>query len=358
MDKQESLKKLNNLLESVMLENASDLHIGVGIYPTLRVDGKLIPLISKNILTADDVKGMINAILNDKQLENYKTKGDVDLSISIKNNVRFRVGVYKQQGNDAMAMRLIPSNIRTIDELEIPPIVKEFSRYSQGFCLIVGPTGHGKSTTMAALIDEINHSRPDHIITIEDPIEYIFIQDKCIIDQREIGQDAESFSVALRAAFREDADVLMVGEMRDIETIRTAVTAAETGHLVFATLHTNDAAQTIHRIVDMFPAHQQNQIRAQLASSLVGIISQRLVPKIDGGRVPAVEVMFANSAVKNLIRESKIHQLDLVIETGGNEGMITLNKSLAGLVMHRVISMENAKLYSTDVGSLKTLAGE
>lgn len=355
MDKELSLKKLNDLLENVVMEDASDLHIGAGIYPTLRVDGQLVPLISRNILTSNEVDGMISAILSSKQMEEFQRSGDIDLSISIKNNIRFRIGVYRQQGNNAMALRLIPSNIRTIDELKIPPIAKEFTRYKQGFCLIVGPTGHGKSTTMAALIDEINHSRSDHIITIEDPIEYIFVQDRCIIDQREIGQDADSFSRALRAAFREDADVLMVGEMRDTETIRTAVTAAETGHLVFATLHTNDAAQTIHRIVDMFPAHQQNQIRAQLASSLIGIISQRLIPKIDGGRVPAVEIMFANSAVKNLIRENKIHQLDLVIETGGGEGMVTLNKSLSDLVMRRVISSENAKLYSTDVLGLKSL---
>lgn len=355
MSKQENLKKLDDLLSYVIKADASDLHLGVGIHPTLRLDGNLVPLISKDVLAAEDLEGIIYSLLSEEQCRELKKNGDIDFSFSAKNNVRFRVAVYKQQSKLAMAMRIIPSKIRTSEELGLPSIVKEFTKYSQGFCLVVGPSGHGKSTTLAALIDEINHTRSEHIITIEDPLEYIFIQDKCIIDQREVGLDAESFSRALRASFREDADVIMVGEMRDLETIRTAVTAAETGHLIFATLHTNDAAQTIDRIVDMFPAHQQNQIRAQLASSLIGIISQRLIPRLDSGMIPAVEVMFANSAVKNLIRENKTYQLNLVIETSSDAGMISMNKSLAGLVRHRIISMENAKLYSNDAGGLKMI---
>lgn len=355
MTKQESAKKLDELLGYVINEDASDLHLGVGIYPTLRINSNLVPLISKDILTREEVEGIAFSLLSEKQRAEFEETGDIDLSISTKNNTRFRIGLYKQQGNLAMAMRLISSKVKSIEELGLPPIIKEFSKYNQGFCLIVGPSGHGKSTTLAALIDEINHTRSEHIVTIEDPIEYAFTQDKCIIDQREVGTDADSFSRALRACFREDADIVMVGEMRDLETIRTAVTAAETGHLIFATLHTNDAAQSIDRIVDIFPAHQQNQIRAQLASSLVGIISQRLIPRIDGGRIPAVEVMFANSAVKNLIRENKTYQLNLVIETSSDKGMVSLNKSLAGLVRHRIISIENAKLHSTDVSSLSLL---
>lgn len=358
MNKQESSKKLNDLLGCVIKEDASDLHLGAGIYPTLRLNGNLVPLLSKDILTKEDMEGFVLSLINEEQFAEFKETGDLDFSISFKNDTRFRVGLYRQQGNLALAMRLISSRIKSVEELNLPPVVKEFAKYNQGFCLVVGPSGHGKSTTLAALIDEINHTKSEHIITIEDPLEYIFIQDKCIIDQKEIGADSDSFPRALRACFREDADVIMVGEMRDLETIRTAVTAAETGHLIFATLHTNDAAQSIDRIVDIFPAHQQNQIRAQLASSLVGIISQRLIPRIDGGRIPAVEIMFADAAVKNLIRENKTYQLNLAIETSSGKGMISLNKSLAGLVRHRIISMENAKMYSNDVSSLNLLAGE
>ena len=250
---------------------------------------------------------------------------------------------------------MIPTKIKTLEELNLPPALYDFTRPSQGFVLVTGPCGHGKSTTLAALIDYINRTRQDHIITIEDPIEYLFDPDMCIIDQREILQDALNFPSALRAVFREDADVVMVGEMRDVETISTAITAAETGHLIFATLHTNDAAQTVDRIVDVFPAHQQNQIRMQLAQSLLGIVSQRLVNRIGGGRVPAVEILINNNATANLIREGKSHQINLVIETSKEQGMISINHSLSDLVKQGIISLEEAEVYSPNKEELKIL---
>ena len=252
-------------------------------------------------------------------------------------------------------MRLIPAQILTIEELNLPAILHEFTKAAQGFVIITGPSSHGKSTTLAALIDEINHTRTDHVITIEDPIEYIFEDDKCIVDQREVNQDTLAFSRALKSTFRQDPDVIMVGEMRDPDTIATAITAAETGHLVFATLHTNSASQTIHRIVDSFPPEQQNQVRAQLSGSLLGIISQRLILRTKGGLIPACEVMISTPAVANLIRENKIHELDLVIETSAEIGMISLNRSLASLVKLKEISLANALMYSLNPGELKRL---
>ena len=255
-------------------------------------------------------------------------------------------------------MRFLPSKIRTVKELNLPQIVEKFASHSQGFLLIVGPTGHGKTTTMAALIDYINHHFAKHIVTIEDPIEYVFDQDKSLIEQREVGNDTKSFARALRGALRQDPDVIMVGEMRDLETISTALTAAETGHLVIATLHTNNAAQTIDRVIDSFPAEAKNQVRAQLAATLLGVVSQRLIPRVNGGRIPAVEVMLVNSAVRNLIRDGKIYQIDLVIETSSDEGMISLNRSLADLVHKGAISLENAEIYSLNPSDLRMLLGK
>jgi len=253
------------------------------------------------------------------------------------------------------SFRLISSRIRTLEELNMSGSLYDFTKPAQGFVLVTGPSGHGKSTTLAALIDRINMEKYKHIITIEDPIEYVYTQNRCMIDQREVGTDTKSFGNALRALFREDADVILVGELRDWETISMAITAAETGHLVFATLHTNSAAQTIDRIIDSFPASQQNQIRAQLSGNLLGVISQRLIPRVGGGRIPAVEVMKANAAVRNLIRENKIHQIDLVINTSADEGMISLNSSLAKLVKAGEISIEDAITYSTNANDLKML---
>lgn len=346
---------LKNLLSAVSEQGASDLHLAVGRYPTLRIDGDLVPYMPGKILNPTSVKDLVYSMVSDKQKEILEKEKEVDFSYNFDDKARFRVNVFYEKGYLAAALRLIPSRIKTVEELDLPSALLDFARPSQGFVLIVGPSGHGKTTTMAALIEYINQNRNVHIITIEDPIEYLFKPDRCIINQREVYHDATSFSSALRATFREDPDIIMVGEMRDPETIATAITAAETGHLVFATLHTNNASQTIDRIVDSFPAGQQNQIKMQLAGSLLGIISQRLIPRIDVGRVPALEILIANSAVRNLVREGKFHQLDLVIDTSADEGMISLNKSLAGLVKSRIISMESAETYSLSISDLRML---
>ncbi len=348
-------QELDELITSTAEQGASDLHFSVGRYPTLRVDGKLLPLSNREILVPGKIEQFVGLILPDNLKERLLKDRGIDFSYDFHGKMRFRTNIFYQKGFLGIAMRLIPSEIKTLEELNLPIILEKFTRYSQGFVLIVGPTGHGKSTTLASLINSINHSRYEHIITIEDPIEYLYSQDKCIIDQREVGRDAKSFGSALRSVFREDADVIMVGEMRDAETMATAVTAAETGHLVFATLHTNNAPQTIDRIIDSFPANQQNQIRIQLAGSLLGIFSQRLLPKVKGGRVPAGEILFSNAAVRNLIREGKTHQLNLVINTSVDEGMISLNNSLANLVINGEISEHIAETYSMDVNDLRNL---
>jgi twitching motility protein PilT len=348
-------QKLNDLLLTAARQNASDLHIAVGRRPTLRIDGALISLQQEPILTPEDAQGLSLALLTPPLKEKLTQYGDVDFTYAFEDKARFRTNVYFQRGFLAAALRLIPAEVRTLDELRLPPLLHEFAKLSQGFVLVVGPAGQGKSTTLAAMLDEINHKRMDHIVTVEDPIEYLFVQDKSIISQREVSTDSPDFHRALRSVLRQDPDVLMIGEMRDRESIATAMTAAETGHLVFSTLHTNSAAQTIDRIVDSFPAEQQDQAASQLAATLVGIISQRLVPKVDGGRVPACELMLANPAIKNLIREKKFFQIDLVIETSLQEGMITLNRSLAELIKRKEVAMETAEMYSLNPSELRLL---
>ncbi|MEK7482395.1 MAG: type IV pilus twitching motility protein PilT [Patescibacteria group bacterium] len=354
MDNYPSL--LKKLLETTVAEGASDLLISADSSPNIRVTGRLLPLVKIPKLTAESTQGLAFTLMSEIQKAQFLEKKEVDFSYNFENRARFRVNVFFQRGNVSVAMRLIPVKIRTLEELNMPPTLHNFTKTNQGFVLITGPSGHGKSTTLAAMIDEINHTRADHIITIEDPIEYIFEDDRSIIDQREIYQDALSFARALRSTFRQDPDVIMVGEMRDPETISTAITAAETGHLVFATLHTNSASQTIHRIVDSFPAEQQNQIRAQLSGSLLGIVSQRLVPGIKGGLMPACEIMLASPAVSNLIRENKIHELPLVIDTSADSGMISLNRALANLVKAKEITLENGLRYAADAVELKRMA--
>ncbi|MCK9187154.1 MAG: PilT/PilU family type 4a pilus ATPase [Candidatus Colwellbacteria bacterium] len=348
-------QKLDELLLTTARQGASDLHIAVGRRPTLRIDGSLIGLQKEPILTPEDAQGIAQAMLTPDLKEKLMRNGDVDFTYAFEDKARFRTNIYFQRGFLAAALRLIPAEIMTIDELKLPPIIHEFAKLSQGFVLVVGPAGQGKSTTLAAVLDEINHKRMDHIITIEDPIEYLFVQDKSIISQREVNSDSPDFHRALRAVLRQDPDVLMIGEMRDRESISTAMTAAETGHLVLSTLHTNSASQTIDRVVDSFPAEQQDQAASQLAATLVGIVSQRLVPKVDGGRVPACEVMLVNPAIRNLIREKKFFQIDLVIETSLQEGMMTLNRSLAELVKKKEIAMETAELYSLNPSELRLL---
>jgi twitching motility protein PilT len=348
-------EKLNDLLTATARQNASDLHLIVGRRPTLRVDGILVSLEQEPILTAETSEGIIYELLTPEQKTKLASDKQIDFAYSFEEKARFRINVYYQRGYLAAALRLIPTQIKTVEELGLPPVLHDFAKLSQGFVLVVGPAGHGKSTTLAAIIDEINHNRTDHIITIEDPIEYLFVQDRSLISQREVGNDVPTFEDGLRTVLRQDPDVVMIGEMRDNNSISTAMTAAETGHLVFSTLHTNSASQTIDRIIDSFPPEQQSQVISQLASVLVAIVSERLLPKLNGGRIPAAEIMIVNSAVRNLIREKKIYQIDLVIETSMQEGMISLNHALANLVAKNEVSLEDAELYSLNPSELRIL---
>lgn len=347
--------KLADLLLQTAKQGASDLHIAVGRRPTIRVDSVLIPLVKETLLTKEDAEGLIFALLTPEQQKQFLDRKQLDLSYNFEDKARFRVNVFFQRSFMSAALRLIPSHIKTIEELNMAPILHDFTKLNQGFVLIVGPAGHGKSTTLAALIDEVNHKRTEHIITIEDPVEYIFAQDRCIISQREVGFDTLSFNEGLRSILRQDPDIIMIGEIRDAETMATAMTAAETGHLVFSTLHTNSASQTIDRIIDSFPPNQQGQVVSQLAATLVGIVSQRLMPRIGGGRIPATEIMLSNPAIRNLIREKKIYQIDLVIETSVQEGMISLNRSLVDLIKRKEVSPEQAELYSLNPAELRIL---
>lgn len=336
-------------------EQGSDLHLSPGVFPTIRVDGRLVPLSNRTILDPETLEGYATAIMGEENKPRFLTEKELDLSYTIEEKARFRVNIYMTRGSFAVTARYVSFEIKTIEELNLPPILKFFSQLSQGFVLVVGPNGHGKSTTIAALVNQINKERVEKIVTIEDPIEYLFVSDRSIIDQREVYRDTNSFSGALRSVFRENVNVIMVGEMRDLETMSAAVSAAETGHLVFASLHTNNAAQTVQRIIDSFPPAQQPQIIAQLSNTISGIISQRLIPGIKGGLVPAIEVLIANSAVRNLIRENKPEQLDVVLETSQDVGMISLNKSLADLVSRKEISQEQAEFYSLNPKELKLL---
>jgi len=348
-------KQLEEILNIAVNKDASDIHLTAGRPPILRISGHLTALPETPALTAQDTEAIAFSLLSEERKEQFISQRDIDLSFGYKDEARFRINIYRQLGQVSVALRHIPTKIRTIEELNLPQICHQFVKVSQGFFLVVGPSGQGKSTALAALIDEINHTRSDHIITIEDPIEYIFKEDKCVIDQREVGEDVQNFHRGLREVFRQDPDVIMIGEMRDPETISSAVTAAETGHLVLTTLHTNTAAQTIDRIIDSFPPYQQNQIRMQLAATLLGILSRRLIPSVKGGVINAVELMIVNSAIRNLIREGKVHQIDMVIETSSEEGMISLNRSLADLVNRGIISLESAEVYSTNVSELRML---
>lgn len=347
-------KEIQDLVNLILKEGASDLHLSSGRTPIIRSSGELIPLVKRPIVTEKDMQGYIDVFLSEGNKKLLAEKRDVDFSYNLE-NARFRGNVFYRQAAPAIALRLIPKEIRTLTELKLPPILETFTRKSQGFFLVVGPIGQGKTTTLASMIELINQSRTEHILTIEDPIEYLFDSKKSIIDQREVRIDTPDFADALNAMFREDIDVCMVGEMRNTETIGTAVTAAETGHLVFSTLHTNNAAQTIDRIIDSFPANQQDQIRVQLAGSLTGIFSQRLIPRISGGLIPAFELLINNNAVSNLIRERRTHEINTVIETSSQEGMIDMNRSLAELVRAGEITVESAYLNSLNPKNLERM---
>lgn len=337
--------ELEAMLSQVVESGASDLHLVPGHPPILRIDSQLVLVEEKGVLTADHIEKIVLNLVGQERFKKLEEKRSLDFSYSFKDSNRFRINAYYQKGTVAVALRFIPKTIRNLEELGLPPKLSFFANHKQGLVLVVGPTGHGKSTTLAALIDYINSTRTEHIITIEDPIEYVFTPKKSIIQQREIGLDAESFTLAIPETLREDVNVVMVGEMRDPESIASTMTVAETGHLVFATLHTNDAAQTVDRIIDSFQSHQQAQIRAQLASTLLGIISLRLVRRVGGGRIPAVETLITNDAVRNLIRDAKTYELINVIHTGNKEGMISLDQSLAQLVQKNIVSLEEARAY-------------
>lgn len=346
-------EEIKELILITAKEGASDLHINVGKHPILRISGALTPLLNKPVISKESAEGLVFALLNGVQKEAFLKNKELDFSYNFEDKIRFRVNIYQEKGYFAASLRLIPVEIKTLEQLNLPQSLKNFAKKEQGFFLVAGPTGHGKSTTLAALVDIINHEDAKHIVTIEDPIEYLFEQDKSIISQREVGQDTLSFAGALRAMFREDVDVAMVGEMRDKDTMAAAVTAAETGHLIMSSLHTNSASQTIFRIIDAFDAAQQSQIRSQLSGSLLGIFSQRLVPRVGGGLVPAYELLIANTAIANLIREDRVYEIDIVIETSRELGMVSLNQSLLELVTKGDITMENALLYSYNPKALK-----
>ncbi len=345
--------EIRELLDLVVKNDASDLHLTTGVPPTLRIDGRLMPIEGKSALSSEQVQNLVFSFMTQDQRERLIQKKELDFSFSYAEKIRFRSNVFYEKGHIAAALRSIPTKIRTIEELSLPPVLEKFALASQGFVIIAGPTGHGKSTTLAAIIDHINRNRAEHIITIEDPIEYLFGDNKSIIQQREVYSDTLSFSRALRSVLREDPNVVLIGEMRDLETIEAGLTIAETGHLVFTTLHTNNAAETADRIIDVFPPHQQQQVRSQLANVLLGVISERLIPRVGGGRVPAVEIMLANSAVRNVIREGKTYQLPNIISTSVSEGMINLDKVLADLVSKGEITVDDALTWALDPKALK-----
>jgi twitching motility protein PilT len=346
-------KELQELVDTLIKEGGSDLHFSVGHNPSARINTELIAFLKKPILKKEDTSGFLQAMISPNDFARFLERQEADFSFEIMGR-RLRGNAFFQKSAIGIAVRLLPE-IRDIQELNLPPIIENFARKEQGFFLVVGPVGQGKSTTLAGLVNLINQNQKKHIVTIEDPVEFIYPNGKSIIDQREIGIDSTSFENALKGAFRQDIDVILVGEMRTHETIGTAITAAETGHLVFSTLHTNSASQTIDRIVDSFPGSQQDQIRIQLANSLLGIFSQRLIPRVSGGLVPAYELLINNSAVANLIRENRTHEIDMIIETGSEIGMIDMNRSLLELIRRGEITVENAFMYSNNPKGLERL---
>jgi len=348
---------IHDIMEQLAKLEGSDIHIVMGSPPTLRISGDLVAVEGAPILGERETEALIVPLMTQEQAQYVHDNKELDFGYQFKDIGRFRVNVYHTKGAMAAALRLIPSSIKRIDDLMLPPVVTQFNKFSQGLVLITGPTGEGKSTTLASLVDDINQNRADHIVTIEDPIEFVYKPAMSVISQREVNFDTVGWDVALRSVLREDPDVVLIGEMRDFETISAAITIAETGHLVFATLHTATAAQTIDRIIDVFPAGQQGQVRQQLAGTLQVVCSQRLLPKVGGGRIAAMEVMFANSAIRNLIRDSKTHQIDTVIQTSAKQGMMMFESHLHQLIQQGMIKPEDAKIASFRPAELERLTG-
>src|SRR6059058_5874029 len=347
------LTSIDGLLEQMVSLGASDLHVTVGSPPAFRIRGHIARAEGFEPFTADDTRSLLYRILSSEQQKHFELNRQLDFAYSMPGVARFRVNVYYQSESVGAAFRLIPQEIKTLEELSLPPILHSLAEYPRGLVLVTGPTGSGKSTTLAALIDEINRNRSEHILTIEDPIEFLHRHKRCIVNQREIGPDATSFADALRAALRQDPDVILVGEMRDLETISTALTAAETGHLVFGTLHTQSAPSTIDRIIDVFPAEQQEQVRIQIANSLQGVVTQALLPTADGmGRVPSLEILLPDDAVRNLIRQGKVEQIYSVMQTNTSRGMQTMEQSLGDLIMRRVVDLDIGLSRSSRPGQL------
>jgi twitching motility protein PilT len=352
------MANLHDLLKYMIEKGASDLHITTGVAPSIRIDGKMKPIPSLEPLSGTQTKDLCYSILTDAQKHKFEENNELDLSFGIKNLSRFRANIFMQRGAVAAAIRTIPFKIKTFAELGLPEVASDLCKKPRGLVLVTGPTGSGKSTTLASMIDKINNERQEHIITIEDPIEYLHPHKKCLVNQREVNADTKSFKDALKYILRQDPDVVLVGEMRDLETIEAALTIAETGHLTFATLHTNSAVQTMNRVIDVFPPHQQSQVRAQLSFVLEGVISQQLIPKIGGGRVLALEVMIPNAAIRNLIREDKIHQIYSIMQTGQSKfGMQTLNQSLYELYVKKLITYEDCIGRSSVVDELIHMLG-
>ena len=352
---QATIPKIEPLLEECIRRKASDLHVQYGLPPILRIDGVLTPIAGTATLNEEMLKNIIFATLDEDQQKILMKDKEFDYSFAFGDIARFRVNAFHERGKLAAAFRLIPNQIRSINDLGMPTIVESFAEFPRGLVLVTGPTGSGKSTTLAALVDKINREKSTHIITIEDPIEFTHKSQRSVIVQREVHYDTFSFAAALRSVLREDPDVVLIGEMRDLETIQAAITIAETGHLVFATLHTNSAAQSIDRMIDVFPAHQQPQVRSQLSNMLMAVCAQRLVPAIGGGRVVAAEIMVANSAIRSLIREGKTHQIDTAIQTGAEQGMQTMDRTLAKLVQTGVITYDSAREFAVDINELNRL---
>ncbi len=350
---------LRTLLEEMIVRGASDLHLTAGERPRLRVDGDIVPGSVEQVLTPKDTLGLAYSVLTENQKKRFEIDSELDFSFGIQNLARFRGNVFKQRGCVAMVLRMVPFNILTFEDLGLPPVIAQLAERPRGLILVTGPTGSGKSTTLSAIIDKINKERKGHIITVEDPIEFIHNHQNCIVNQREVGTDTQSFSSALKYALREDPDVILVGEMRDLDTVASALTIAETGHLVLATLHTNSAAESINRIIDVFPSNQQSQVRAQLSFVLEGVITQTLLPKATGrGRVMAAEIMVATPAIRALIRDDKVHQIYSALQAGKKYGMQTLNDALYQLYVQRLVAKEECLRVSADRNEFLRMIGE